>query len=770
MITSAKRMLKISWGVVTLLVLMAGCAPAHQLFTDDSPSADLRPDEASSEFNKKHRRDKHPEEARVNQARVLIDREKYDEARQLLQKVLDQHPDSPREAEALKQIGISYYRQGDYRQTLSSLKKLLTKYPLDGSYEPYFLIAQSLLKLNDHENALAQFQSLAERYPENSDLPEFKYGLGSAAFSLGEDQLAWDNLQAIDAKDFSPPNSINLGLMLARLAECREDYWSAWTKLMLVLEEMQQVRQSQLMTTPDELRTQILELIANNLTPDELSEVKSCYPETFPGGEAILRLAQIAEESLDYDQVRILLAEFLAEFYGHPRYQEAQELNRKIEQSQIAYNDRIGLIIPLTGKFSVYGEMVLRGVELAVEEENREREAKLALIIKDSQGKPNLARQLMLELIIEDRVIGVIGPVLSKSAQIAGDVANRLHTPMITPTAGAQGIPEIGPYVFRNCITSTQQGQAIAQFAMEKMCLKEFAILYPKSPYGVEFKDIFSAYVDQLGGKILGLATYEKGETDFRWQAEYLGSTEPEAIFIPDYADKVVLIAPQLAFYAPRKSPEDLPPDVLLDEGESKQEKEEQQRLLAAELKGETTSEWWMESGGIESLPPAIIPHRKNPLAAEAATLPEEQTPDVPKVILLGTNGWYSPVLVKEGGKFVERAVFPTGFYNNSPSPAVQNFIKLFKERFWQTPNLLSAQAYDAARILISALEEASDRNGLQQTLLNTQDFPGVSGRTSFNPEGDSEKELFIMGIKAGRLRQLDGNEEWLCPIPPDLD
>ncbi len=559
--------------------------------------------------------------------------------------------------------------------------------------------------------------------------------------------------------------------MLATLAEGREDYRLAWVKLMRAREKMQQFPQLQVMNSLKEVDEKIKQLIANKLPPEQLEEIKARYPGSFPAGEAIMCLVEIATADLNYDQAKALLAELLDEFPEHHRYQEALELNQKIEQALLADRNSIGLIIPLTGKFSIYGDMVLKGVELAVEEENREVSDKISLIVKDSEGKPALAGQMMQQLITEDRVIGVIGPVLSTSAQLAGEVANRLHTPMITPTASARGIPELGPYVFRNCITSTQQGQAIAQFAVEKICLKEFAVLYPKNSYGTEFKDIFCAYLDQLGGKVLGLATYEEGDTDFRWQAEYLSSLEPEAIFIPDYADKIVLIAPQLAFYAKDKNPlADRPPEVVLDEGESLQELEAEEQLLAAELKEETGSGWWMESGGMGALPPTIIPQKRNPMEVEAAGL-EPQPAEPPKIFLLGTNGWYSPKLVREGGKYVEQAIFPTGFYVNSPSPMVKDFNSKFKDRFWQTPNLLAAQAYDAARMIIHALKGGvSDRNALQQALLNMQNFPGISGVTSFTPEGDSQKELFIIGVRHGRIKQLKGDEDWLCPISPEQE
>jgi ABC-type branched-subunit amino acid transport system substrate-binding protein len=647
---------------------------------------------------------------------------------------------------------------------------LLDKYPFKGSYEVYLSLAQSFIKLNEYYNAMVQFQLLMDRYPESRKQAELNYSLGLAAFSLGRDQLAWESLQSITEDALSPAERINVHLMLADLADAKEDYWLAWTKLMQAWEKMRQSPHLKVMKTAEEIQESISGLIANKLNREQLMAIKEQYPESFPGGEAILRLAQIASEALEYDQAQTLLTEFLTEFADHPRHQEAQELSQKITRARLTDRNRIGLIVPLSGELSVYGNMVLKGVELAVEEENREREVKISLIIKDSQGKAEQAAKAVQQLITEERVIGIIGPVLSKSAKASGELANRLHTPMITPTASAQGIPELGPYVFRNCITSTQVARSIAQFAIDKMCLKEFAVLYPKNSYGIEFKNIFCAYVDLLGGKVLGLATYEEGETDFRWQAEYLSSIEPEAIFIPDYADKVVLIAPQLAFYTTQKPPEELPPDVVLDEGESKLEKERQQQLLAAELKKETASEWWLETGGIEALPPAIPPQTRNPLEAETTRATEPPAADTTTVVLLGTNGWHSPQLVKEGGKFVERAVFPVGFYDDSPSPAVQGFISRFRQRFWQPPNLLAAQAYDATQMVIQALREGSaNRDDLRQALLSMRDFAGVSGLTSFTADGDSQKELFIIGVKDGRLRQLKGDEEWLCPTATGL-
>ncbi len=708
--------------------------------------------------------------AYLRKGQILLKQKKYARARKELEEFLLLFHNHKQEAQALQLIGTCYYNLQNYQLTLNTLKNLLNKYPRRKSVELYFMIAKSFQQLNDYNNSFVYFKLIKEEYPSSNLSPEVTYGFALAAFYQKKYQLAWDNLYRINDDLLTPTEKLNIKLMLGNIANLKGHYWLAWEKLIAVRQDLPADNIDRIIFSKKEIEDMIKELIGERFNYEQLSAVKKRYAHKFPAGEAILKLVRMTIKQNDYSQAESLLEDFFEDFPQHSRYMEATELMEKVKNISMIKMSNIGLIIPLTGRFSVFGNMVLKGVQFAIEQENIRREIKLSLVVKDSKGKPYLAAKAMQELTEQNKVIGVIGPVLSKSAKVAAKWANQLQTPMLSPTASAKGIPELGDYVFRNCITSAQQVKTIIQFSIEKMCKKEFAVLYPKNSYGREFKDIFIPSVAELGGNLLGVANYEDGETDFRAQANYLNELEPEVIFIPDYADKVALIVPQLSFYTSNELPEELNPDVLLDEGESKREKEELQQRLQAELKQETGSEWWMQGGSGSGLPPAIIPIKRTPWEQDIIKPEKKDKNRFPKIVLLGTNGWHSPQLIKEGSNFIEEAIFPIGFYDGSPDPLVQNFITEFNDYYWEKPNLLAAQAYDAAQIFIQALNQNPvSREEFREYLLDIKDFPGVSGETNFTENGDSQKKLFIMGIKNKKFMQLSGEEAWLCPDKSDL-
>jgi hypothetical protein len=134
--------------------------------------------------------------------------------------------------------------------------------------------------------------------------------------------------------------------------------------------------------------------------------------------------------------------------------------------------------------------------------------------------------------------------------------------------------------------------------------------------------------------------------------------------------------------------------------------------------------------------------------------------------ILLGTHDWLSLQLLREAGKYLEKAVFPCGFNPESVSPRVKAFTENFSHRFGQKPDLLAAQAYDATQILISRLDKCRTREELRDFLSAIQNFQGITGITSFTPHGDSLKELHMVGIRNSKFLELEGNEDWLCHRP----
>ena len=122
-------------------------------------------------------------------------------------------------------------------------------------------------------------------------------------------------------------------------------------------------------------------------------------------------------------------------------------------------------------------------------------------------------------------------------------------------------------------------------------------------------------------------------------------------------------------------------------------------------------------------------------------------------VQLLGANGWNSPALVGLAGKSVEGAVFVDGFFAGSSRAAAGEFTRRFMEAYGKEPGLLSAQAYDAARMLMAAAKgQGTDRESVAGRLRGLKDFRGATGSISFNARREAEKGLFVLTVEGGRI------------------
>ena len=125
---------------------------------------------------------------------------------------------------------------------------------------------------------------------------------------------------------------------------------------------------------------------------------------------------------------------------------------------------------------------------------------------------------------------------------------------------------------------------------------------------------------------------------------------------------------------------------------------------------------------------------------------------------LLGTNGWNDPQLVQQAGAFVENAVFVDGFFRYSPYPFVKDFTARYYAAYGSEPTILEAQGYDVAGILLALLSrpEIQSREMLRRALLELNNYPGVTGATRFDFQGEAVKSLFLLQVRDGAIVQIN--------------
>lgn len=373
----------------------------------------------------------------------------------------------------------------------------------------------------------------------------------------------------------------------------------------------------------------------------------------------------------------------------------------RLEAGEKGLQRALGVLLPLSGRYATFGEMVQRGMNLALETRQAGGKTPARFLYRDTGADPVLSERAVIELAEDERVLAIAGPLTGAAAQAAANRAQQMRVPLLT-LSQKDGLPEAGDYVFRDSLTSSQQVLALVRYAMEERQLTSFAVLSPENRLGREMTELFAREVEGRGGRIAARQSYAENITDFRRQIKLLKREDPdapdpessrvgappsppkalpfEALFIPDHADRIGLIAPQLAFF------------------------------------------------GIEKLP------------------------------LLGINSWNSPDLVRLAGRFVEGAVFVDGFFRDSSHPLVQEFVYRYSEKYGEEPSILEAQGYDAAGILLLLYERAEirTREDFRLALSRVRAYPGVTGATSFTPQGDAEKKLFLLQVQDGNIVQIN--------------
>jgi ABC-type branched-subunit amino acid transport system substrate-binding protein/predicted negative regulator of RcsB-dependent stress response len=259
----------------------------------------------------------------------------------------------------------------------------------------------------------------------------------------------------------------------------------------------------------------------------------------------------------------------------------------------------IGVVLPLSGPYAPFGEESLRGVLLAagIFGAGDGETPSLRVVVRDSQGQPAAAAAAVRELAADDEITAIVGPLLSGECEAAAAAAQELGVPLLTLTAREEIVRD-RDYVFRLRTRPSEETALLAEHA-RALGAQRFAILYRDDAYGRGLRGLFWDAVESRGGRVVAVASYPPDAKDFTEpirrlvgytllddeekaliarregilkKARRLPPTEAlalrneaqairksdggplppivdfDALFVPETAEGVVLIAPHLAF------------------------------------------------------------------------------------------------------------------------------------------------------------------------------------------------------------------------------
>ncbi len=206
----------------------------------------------------------------------------------------------------------------------------------------------------------------------------------------------------------------------------------------------------------------------------------------------------------------------------------------------------VGIILPLTGPSSYIGTSVKNGMEIAVEEFNgrSDRPFELKVEYSDTSGQParvvtawqSLAASLSPQAVVavQEGVKGLI-PLAESGKRV-----------LLATSVPDNGIAGVNPWTFRFFINAKTDAGMIAKYAIEKLGLKRFGLIFVNDSMGLSYRESFSETVKQLGGEVVVEQAFSPADSEFRSQVLRLKEANPEAVYLIGYGKSLSTIPVQM--------------------------------------------------------------------------------------------------------------------------------------------------------------------------------------------------------------------------------
>lgn len=412
---------------------------------------------------------------------------------------------------------------------------------------------------------------------------------------------------------------------------------------------------------------------------------------------------------------------------------------------QVSQN--VGVLLPLTGSFDIYGKRALTAIQLAFNASSqqisngalilRNAEGQQAIVI-DTKGDAQLAKAAVDRLVDEFQVAVIVGDILAESAAAVSKQAQARDVVNLT-LSRREGLTSLGTHVFRLAVTATNQAKELLSAQESNTEKKRYAILYPDNPFGLEMRDAFLSQAKALGLSVVKVQSYNPNETTFTEPIRQLVGPKRTAgnLMFSECSDR----ANRLKDVAARKKAERdcfdaIVPSVNFD------------ALFIPEFPKTLTY-----------IVPALIAEgvmvSQNDDMVRAWRRTSRMSSAMP-VQLLGPSSWNNELVGTKLGNQIEGALFVDSGDLSDQRELVKNFTEKFLAASQSAPTLSDAFAYDAMRVARHILNPGEKEpvltpegivNKLQSLVLE-----GVIGKIAFDTNRELIKPFRLFSFQEGKI------------------
>lgn len=208
---------------------------------------------------------------------------------------------------------------------------------------------------------------------------------------------------------------------------------------------------------------------------------------------------------------------------------------------------KLGSIGPLTGDAAIYGQAVVNGAQLAVDEINAS-DSKIKFEFQGEDDEADGEKSVNAYNTLMDWGMQVlVGPTTTGASMSVADACYNDRTFMITPSASAVDVTAGKDNVFQVCFTDPNQGTSSADYIAENMPDAKIAVLYRNDDaYSQGIHDTFVKEATDKGMAVVYEGTFTNDTaTDFSVQLSGAQSAGADLVFMPIYYTPASLILNQ---------------------------------------------------------------------------------------------------------------------------------------------------------------------------------------------------------------------------------
>ena len=206
---------------------------------------------------------------------------------------------------------------------------------------------------------------------------------------------------------------------------------------------------------------------------------------------------------------------------------------------------KVGFITAYTGPGAAYGIAQKEAVDMAVEEINNDPKTKIKLdmITYDTKLVKSEAINAVKKAIDQDKVLAIIGPMTTGEFFAAGPIAQQSKVVTFGVSLTANGVTEVGDYIFRNSVPGKLAIPITVKKAHDKLGFKTVAIMYShNNDMLVSENKIYQELFPKMGVDIVATETFADKDTDFSAQLTKIQAANPDVIVIAGFYQEGSLI------------------------------------------------------------------------------------------------------------------------------------------------------------------------------------------------------------------------------------